>query len=117
MLLPLLERAKDQNGGRLPPQLLNAGIADYCFWPWLEEEACDGCEPDVLIRLDGTAGKGLVLIEAKYRSGKSSVQDEGERPNDQLAREWVNAQTLAQREGRIPSLVHRRRDALKHPAV
>jgi hypothetical protein len=34
------------------------------------------------------------MIEAKYLSGKSSYEDEGERPNDQLARELDNLEVL-----------------------
>ncbi|MCL0091359.1 hypothetical protein M1N57_00595 [Dehalococcoidales bacterium] len=35
-----------------------------------------------------------MMIEAKYLSEKSSYEDEGERPNDQLARELDNLEVL-----------------------
>lgn len=53
----------------LPP---DAAVDDYWFWPRL-----DGTEPDVLLRL----GSLLVIVEAKYRSPRSS--------DDQLEREWT----------------------------
>jgi hypothetical protein len=46
------------------------------------------------------------LVEAKYRSGKSSEKDEGERPNDQLAREWGNLKRLAENEAAEPVLIY-----------
>src|ERR671913_1988041 len=46
------------------------------FWPWLTEAGFASCQPDVLIRIDPPEGDGfLVLIEAKYRSGKSSERE------------------------------------------
>ena len=46
---------------------------------------------------DGT--KTWVLIEAKYRSGKSSEAIVGiEKPNDQLAREFDNLKNISRRE-------------------
>jgi hypothetical protein len=49
----------------------------------------------------------LVGIEAKFRSGKSSEADEvEERPNDQLAREWVDLDGRADRRGAQPVLVY-----------
>lgn len=65
--------------------------AEFVFWPWLEAAGCKRCQPDVLIRLTGMGHiRVLVLIEAKYRSGKSSfaanLDDTASRPNDQLAR-------------------------------
>ena len=62
------------------------------FWPWLASANSPGAEPDVLIRAKDAAGtRHHVLVEAKYRSGKSSEADsECEHPTDQLAREWHN---------------------------
>jgi len=52
--------------------------------------------------------RGIVLVEAKYLSGKSAVADPdaaaGSRPYDQLAREWANLQRLGERE-RVPVFV------------
>jgi len=88
-------------------ELPDIADARYEFWKWLEEKGCNGCEPDVLIELnheDGT--KTMVLVEAKYRSGKSSEADEGEKCNDQLAREWENLSLLAKRENARPILIY-----------
>lgn len=50
----------------------DAAVDDYWFWPRL-----DATEPDVLIRV----GSLLVIVEAKYRSPRSS--------DDPLEREWT----------------------------
>lgn len=79
----------------------------YEFWPYLNESDCNPCEPDVLIRLTAPQGERfIVLIEAKYLSGKSSERDEGERPNDQLAREYDNLKIVAKKEKRVPILIY-----------
>ena len=85
--------------------------ATYEFWPWVQRESFRGCEPDVLIRLDtGDGGKFLVVIEAKYRSGKSSFAEPAGSPgnaaNDQLAREWQNTNSLARDEERLPLIIY-----------
>jgi hypothetical protein len=69
------------------------------FWPFLAHPDCIGCEPDVDILFRGRDGKrAWVVIEAKYRSGKSSsALEEEERPNDQLAREFDNLKNFSQR--------------------
>lgn len=68
------------------------------FWPWLEQPKCLGCEPDVILELyAGEQLAGVVVIEAKYRSGKSSLSsltdDEDAPSGDQLARQWENARS------------------------
>lgn len=71
------------------------------FWPPLKEEGCEFCEPDVLVTFICENGeKTLVLIEAKYKSGKSSFSDDEDEDipdekvqkaaKDQLAKEWQN---------------------------
>lgn len=107
VLVPFLSKASLPEG-KWPLADLPADVkVEYEFWPWLEESGCDGCEPDVLIRIACSDGKKiLVLIEAKYRSSKSSEEDEGERPNDQLAREWDNLSRLAARESAKPVLIY-----------
>ena len=95
-ILKYLSLAEDENGER-PLEYLgflsdvpNESV-EYEFWPWWEEPDCYGCEPDVVIKLEIPDKKGLlVLIEAKYLSGKSSEADESILPTDQLAREWDN---------------------------
>ena len=67
------------------------------FWPRLAHPNCTPCEPDVELSLTDGNGPLLLLIESKYRSGKSSFAtgDEHERPNDQLAREFDNLKRAA----------------------
>ena len=75
----------------------------YRFWPkWPR------CEPDVVLHIRGDAGlRQLVGIEAKFASGKSSEADELEdRPNDQLAREWVDLHDEADHLCAQPVLVY-----------
>jgi len=68
--------------------------AHWSFWPSLRFPSRTACEPDVVIGLESSKGIHLVVIEAKYLSDKSSYEDEGERPNDQLARELDNLEVL-----------------------
>lgn len=102
-LLPFLTMAKKPDGTKIPDSLWETVSASYRFWPKIEETGCRGCEPDVLIELDHRdEGKSLILIEAKYLSGKSSEVDEDDTaqenpPNDQLSREWQNLSKLAER--------------------
>lgn len=96
-LLPLLSRAESVDESfPLAPRLADDEIEvrtdDYEFWPrWTN------CEPDVVIRIRPPSGRQLlVLVEAKYKSGKSSKADEeNEDPSDQLAREWGNLVRVA----------------------
>lgn len=56
---------------------------DCWFWPRLAA----GVEPDVLLRLDQI----LVVVEAKYRSGRHDLlldEEEEERPVDQIVRQY-----------------------------
>ena len=49
--------------------------ADYQFWPMLK----NGREPDLLIALHQKSGKlVLIIVEAKYLSGPSNFEMEGE---------------------------------------
>jgi hypothetical protein len=82
--------------------------AAYQFWPWMAERGCIGCEPDLLLRLKWSDGRAmLLLIEAKYKSGKSS-EESGDQagPRDQLAREWDNLRWAALREDAEPALIY-----------
>lgn len=106
-LVPFISKAKSTEGEQPLANLPKDVTAECEFWPWLQEPGCEGCEPDVLIRIGGPhSKKTLVLVEAKYRSGKSSDEGEDERPNDQLAREWDNLKRLAAREGAEPVLIY-----------
>jgi|SRR2546427_9120315 len=98
-LLGVVLRAASTPDGTLPfVSLPPIAHATYRFWPAMREENCRFCEPDVLIDIDG--GRLLLLVEAKFRSGKSSVADDAEKlPScgavDQLAREWENLRAFA----------------------
>lgn len=79
----------------------------YDFWPWIEEQGCFGCEPDVILTIrDGNRVQAMVVVEAKYLSGKSSEADESDRPYDQLAREWDNLAIRAERDGARAALIY-----------
>ena len=77
----------------------DALIESMCFWGYLAQPSCIPCEPDVELRLrDPKNGNIWLLIEAKYRSGKSSFASEKDSPpNDQLAREFDNLRVMAQK--------------------
>lgn len=115
-LLPFLGNAMSIEGGCLAGYFTNVINADYQFWQWLNMSGCEGCEPDVLIVLCHSDGfKSLVLVEAKYRSGKSSETDEESDveaieeetpPKDQLAKEWHNLLALAEEIDAKPLLVY-----------
>ena len=96
-------------------QLLPAEPEDikYDFWPKWSEGDCVPCEPDLVLRIDAKEGENLiVLIEAKYHSGKSSEASEDDEnetpPHDQLAREWDNLLHIAEseKESREPILIY-----------
>jgi hypothetical protein len=58
------------------------GELDCWFWPRL----AGGVEPDVIVRL----GRVLIVVEAKYRSGRHDLSlddEEEERPVDQIVRQ------------------------------
>jgi hypothetical protein len=77
------------------------GIKLWKFWPWINVPGCKPCEPDIeIIFRNRDETLTWFLIEAKYRSGKSSLKIEDEyRPNDQLAREFDNLRAICQGEG------------------
>lgn len=112
-LLNYLALAEDEDGNQPLKYLrsLNEASQDsisYEFWPWWEELDCYGCEPDVVISLKISAQKKLlVLIEAKYLSGKSSEADEAyDIPTDQLAREWDNLSVRSNKSDECPVLIY-----------
>ena len=81
---------------------------DYTFWQRWKEPDRKGCEPDVVISLEIPDGDNLlILIEAKYLSGKSSEADEAnEKPNDQLAKEWDYLSVRAGGLNKKPILIY-----------
>ncbi len=102
-LLPFLRLATDPlSGHQLEDWLHDVACVDRLeFWPSIANPGCDPCEPDVEIvfrHRDGT--RTLLLVEAKYRSGKSSTALDNETPpRDQLARELDNLRAMAEDEG------------------
>lgn len=106
-LLPFITQATDKNNYHPLENIKEILEVTYEFWPYLNEPRCNPCEPDVLIRLNTPKGiKFIVLIEAKYLSGKSSERDEKDRPNDQLSREYDNLRLVSEREDRLPILIY-----------
>ncbi len=95
-LLPILSQAQNYHSGKTLEIGDSSSEVRFHFWPRLEKS-----EPDVLIE----CGDHLLMIEAKYMSGKSGNFDEDEEQNgdnevaassDQLAREF---QDLEQYDG------------------
>jgi hypothetical protein len=76
---------KARRAGTAPPFPSRADVGDYWFWPRLQD-----AEPDLLVHVANL----LVIIEAKYYSGKSGSTPLPTSPNpvnedkDQLVREW-----------------------------
>lgn len=94
-LLPFLHTARSFYGNALtiPDKIVKV---HYSFWPWLKSPGCIPCEPDVVLGLETEDRRvHLVLVEAKYYSGLSSEEDERPEPNDQLARELDNLDTVS----------------------
>lgn len=88
-LIPLLSAAEDSNGLNPLKRLPNISEVSYEFWPYLNDVNGNAREPDVLIHITHeTKQQTIILVEAKYKSGKSSEADEDSRINDQLASEW-----------------------------
>jgi len=107
-LLKLLACATYADGTQvvgLPEQVVDF---EYEFWPWMQEDGCHGAEPDVLIHLTDSSGvRHVVLVEAKYRAGKSSFADwTDEAPTDQLAKEWDNFVIRARAKGWTPHMLY-----------
>lgn len=94
-LIPFLQTACSLHGNILiiPGKVLRV---HWSFWPWLKLAGRIPCEPDVIVGLETEENHvHLILIEAKYYSGLSSEEDECEEPNDQLARELDNLDTVS----------------------
>lgn len=113
-LLPLLKCCQNDRGEFLLAESASIREVHYQFWPRINEVKNRGCEPDVLITIHiNSVQKMIILVEAKYHSGKSSEAIE-ENENikktlnlkDQLAIEWDNLIHLANREKAIPVLLY-----------
>lgn len=116
-LFPFLRCARMPDGGAFDALDFESEAAvEYAFWPWLHErvpgghgnERCIPCEPDLLLKIRPADGRQIyILIEAKFRSGKSSDAGGNEvAPTDQLAREWDNLVARAHREDAEPHLIY-----------
>lgn len=113
-ILPFLAQAEASDGTRPlawlndPSSDVHVTPEDLVFWPKWREDNCIPCEPDVVVHIHHRGGRDLlILVEAKYLSGKSSEADEmNEHPNDQLAREWDNLVRIANRKDAEPYLVY-----------
>jgi len=103
VLLPFLSLARDPLRDRSLASWLQGAVKveSFRFWNSLEHPDCFRCEPDVhIVFLHDDGAKTWVLIEAKYRSGKSSeAVEDTERPNDQLACEFDNLKSISQQKG------------------
>ena len=103
ILLPFLSLAYDPFTQRFLAGWLRdvVDVEHWRFWPALDHPNCQACEPDVDMMFRHKNGsKTRVLVEAKYRSGKSSeATDRQTAPNDQLAREYDNLRFIAEEEG------------------
>lgn len=94
LLIPFLKKAVNIDKKHL---LLPNGCPQvkYKFWPSLTLT-----EPDVLIMLDYGEVKHIILIEAKYLSGKSSNREDielTEALSDQLAKEYKDLMELGRK--------------------
>lgn len=113
-LLPFFGEARMADGNRPLAELPSAEAApriDYLFWPQWRAEGCNFCEPDVVVTIrPDHAQPIMILVEAKYRSGKSSEADataqDGKPPWDQLAREWDNLVRKADRANASAVLIY-----------
>jgi len=106
-LIPLLSEAERSDGKRPLQGLSDISDVKYRFWPFLEEEGCNPCEPDVLISITQSNGKQiLILVEAKFKSGKSSEADLSDKPSDQLSKEWHNLECRARGNNSEPYLLY-----------
>jgi hypothetical protein len=106
-LIALVSEAERRDGSRPLQGLSDISNVKYEFWPFLEEKNCNPCEPDVLISITQSNGKKiLILVEAKFKSGKSSEADLSDKPSDQLSKEWDNLKRLAIKNNSDPYLLY-----------
>jgi hypothetical protein len=87
---------------------LEVSFEDYDFWPqWNGLEGVNNCEPDLVIKIHNAAGQDvLVVIEAKFHSGKSAFPSVGGDISDQLAKQWVHLYRKAKKESCVPWLIY-----------
>lgn len=92
-LLPFLKMSIPQLGSIPLPtdQECTVDYYDYKFWPFYPKIiGVASCEPDVVIIITVPDGKDiLLLVEAKFHSGISSIASDDEIVSHQLAKEWL----------------------------
>lgn len=99
-LVPFLARAVQVDGRRPLEDLSSVKSCNYIFWPNYVTIDQKGCEPDLLITIDDSSiGRLFIMIEAKYRSPKSSFPSVDAELTDQLAKEWDVLQNIAGNRG------------------
>jgi len=105
-LLQFVETARSLGGVPLP-RLAEVDTARFEFWRWLEKDGVCA-QPDVLIEMKMTNGdRQVLLVESKYRSGKSSVVTTEETMlTDQLAREMFLLRAYAKESGKDYALLY-----------
>ena len=108
-LIPFLSRAVKADGQTLKDIIDGCTGGEYDFWPYYKYYERP-CEPDVVITLKGGPKPILVVVEAKYRSGKSSESDDTLLVNDQLAREYMNLLEYSRRISAEPVLIYLTQD-------
>lgn len=86
VLVPFLKTARSLSGKTLSISS-SISAAHYAFWPSLRALRRAACEPDVVLGLETDDGIHLIMIEAKYHSGPSSLENNDLLPHHQLARE------------------------------
>ena len=116
-LAVFLEQARGVDRDDRPFSDLRIADVEYDFWPSWELEGSTNCEPDVVLYItDSNNNRWLALIEVKYRSGKSSLAEQGSRaPTDQLAKEWDHLTRRATDQGCKPVLIYVTADVI-YPA-
>ncbi|MDE2039668.1 MAG: hypothetical protein KGO96_05705 [Elusimicrobia bacterium] len=115
-LIPFLYHAQTLDGERPFEGPMDNVRVEYEFWPRYAESGCNPCEPDVELRISRSNRKKiLALVECKFLSGKSGIEDHADEdivvperrpPTDQLAREWDNLNKRAAQEQSTPVLIY-----------
>jgi len=95
VLLPFLRKAQSLTGTTLQlPR--STRVAYYSFWPYLRRNDDAACEPDVVLGLETEDNElYIIMVEVKYRSGPSSLENEDILPNHQLARELYQLEVVS----------------------
>lgn len=103
VIASFLGRARTTTGATPLSTVSAAKHVAVSFWPTLRAPGCQSAEPDVVVEAElPEARQCHVVIEAKFRSGKSSFADDEDARSsdtdaparDQLAREWENVSML-----------------------